>query len=82
MDSRPTKQTDKGEIWHGRNLDFGLFMGTDATEHTWILTEKLRAIMVNIQWMRGGQVLYNSTTFVRSFVRSFVLSLALFAVHE
>ncbi len=55
-------QSNDGQIWHGRNLDFGLFMGTDAETHTWLLTEKLRAILINVQFTRGGSVLYNSTT--------------------
>jgi len=56
-------QDDAGHIWHGRNLDFGLFMGTDSDTHTWQLPEKLRKIMVNVQFERSGKILYNATTY-------------------
>lgn len=52
-----------GQIWHGRNLDFGLFMGSDPETHTWLITDKLRPILMNVEFTRGGKSLYNSTTY-------------------
>jgi len=56
-------QDSRGTIWHGRNLDFGLFMGTNATTHTWGLVDPLQDILVNVQYMRGGKLLFNATTY-------------------
>jgi hypothetical protein len=56
-------QDQDGTVYHGRNLDFGIFMGTDAVTHSWKLTQLLRDILVNVRFMRGGQELYNSTTY-------------------
>mmetsp|Transcript_23133 Transcript_23133/g.33798 ORF Transcript_23133/g.33798 Transcript_23133/m.33798 type:complete len:330 (+) Transcript_23133:1-990(+) len=56
-------QDSNDQIWHGRNLDFGLFMGTDPDNHTWLLTEKLRAVLMNVEFVRDGKPLYNATTY-------------------
>jgi len=50
-------------MYHGRNLDFGIFMGTNATTHNWQLTQDLRDNLINVQFTRGGKVLYNATTY-------------------
>lgn len=52
-----------GTIWHGRNLDFGLFMGADNTTHNWALTPRLRDVLVDISFTRGGAEVYRSVTF-------------------
>ena len=56
-------QDAAGRVWHGRNLDFGIFMGADPATHSWYLTQKLRAIQFNAMFTRGGKPLYNSTTY-------------------
>jgi acid ceramidase len=56
-------QDAQGQVWHGRNLDFGLFMGTNSTTHTWVLTQRLRDVLVNVKFTRGGSVVYESTTY-------------------
>eukprot|EP01065_Artemidia_motanka_P026095 TRINITY_DN30_c0_g2_i1.p1 TRINITY_DN30_c0_g2~~TRINITY_DN30_c0_g2_i1.p1 ORF type:complete len:578 (+),score=220.66 TRINITY_DN30_c0_g2_i1:74-1735(+) len=56
-------QKEDGTIYHGRNLDFGIFMGTNGTTHNWEMTERLRDILINVQVMKGGKILYNSTTY-------------------
>jgi len=56
-------QDAAGRVWHGRNLDFGIFMGADPATHSWSLTQKLRAIQFNAMFTRGGKPLYNSTTY-------------------
>jgi|EP01043_Picozoa_sp_COSAG02_P111673 acid ceramidase len=55
-------QAADGHILHGRNLDFGLFMGSDPTTHSWKLTQLLRDVLVNVEFVRGGRPLYNATT--------------------
>lgn len=54
-------QDSNGHIYHSRNLDFGLFMGTDEGTHNWKLTEMLRPLLMNVQVMKGGKNLYNMT---------------------
>ena len=39
-----------GEIYHGRNLDFGLDLGWNNTDHSWIMTTLLNKISVEISW--------------------------------
>lgn len=50
-------------VWHGRNLDFGLFMGTDNETHNWALTPRLRDVLVDISFTRDGAEVYRSVTF-------------------
>jgi len=56
-------QDSDGHIYHSRNLDFGLFDGTDNKTRTWSLTEKLRPLLVNLNFVRGGVSLYNTTQY-------------------
>jgi len=53
----------KGKLYHARNLDFGLFMGWDWRNHTWEVTEYLRPLIVNINYTRGGKVVFKTTSF-------------------
>ena len=55
-------QDAQGTVWHGRNLDFGLFMGVNASAHAWILVKPLQDVLVNVQYTKGGAILFNSTT--------------------
>ena len=48
-------QDDNGQVWHGRNLDFGLFMGNDPKTHTWALTDVLRDLLLNVEFKKGGR---------------------------
>ncbi|CAF1133948.1 unnamed protein product [Rotaria magnacalcarata] len=57
-------QDENGNIFHGRNLDFGGPFGWDKINHTWGLTEKLRPLMVQINYTQNGQVLFKTTTFL------------------
>ncbi|XP_059372650.1 N-acylsphingosine amidohydrolase (acid ceramidase) 1a [Carassius carassius] len=52
-----------GNIYHARNLDFGLFMGWDRQNKTWTLTEKLKPLVVNINFQRGNKTIFKSTNF-------------------
>ena len=57
-------QNQNGEIFHARNLDFGLWPAFDVKHHNfWLLNEKLRPLVVNIDFQRGGQTVFKSTTF-------------------
>lgn len=37
-----------GNMYHGRNLDFGLFLGWDLNNDTWKLSELLRPLIMNV----------------------------------
>ncbi|XP_035682893.1 acid ceramidase-like [Branchiostoma floridae] len=52
-----------GKLFHARNLDFGLFLGWDIKNNTWALSEKLRPIVVNLDWQRGGKTVFKSVNF-------------------
>uniref|UniRef100_A0A8C1YU26 Acid ceramidase n=1 Tax=Cyprinus carpio TaxID=7962 RepID=A0A8C1YU26_CYPCA len=52
-----------GNIYHARNLDFGLFMGWDRHNKTWTLTEKLKPLVVNVNFQRGNKTVFKSTNF-------------------
>eukprot|EP00053_Salpingoeca_punica_P005757 m.56378 g.56378 ORF g.56378 m.56378 type:complete len:386 (-) comp13385_c0_seq2:409-1566(-) len=54
-------QNTDGSVYHARNLDFGLFLGIDKANQSWRLTEKLRPLLFNARFLRGGQNIYNAT---------------------
>ncbi|XP_002126997.2 acid ceramidase-like [Ciona intestinalis] len=56
-------QDNAGKLYHARNLDFGLFMGWDVKNHTWLITEYLRPLVVNVNFTRGGKTAYKSVNF-------------------
>jgi len=56
-------QDHNGNLVHARNLDFGLFLGWDPMAHEWSVSQQLRQMVVNINWMRNGQLLYKSNNF-------------------
>ena len=37
-----------GNMYHARNLDFGLFLGWDLPNDTWKLSELLRPLIMNV----------------------------------
>ncbi len=53
-----------GNMLHGRNLDFGLFLGWDIKNDTWKLSEMLRPLIINIEHLKGGVVHYKTVSFV------------------
>ncbi|KAF7663910.1 hypothetical protein LDENG_00195880 [Lucifuga dentata] len=52
-----------GKLFHGRNLDFGLFLGWDEKNKSWIISEKLKPLVVNIDFKRNNQIVFRSTNF-------------------
>jgi len=56
-------QDNNNKTYHARNLDFGLFLGWDVITNDWAVTEKLRDIIININWTRSGQPVYKSVNF-------------------
>ncbi|GFN79455.1 acid ceramidase [Plakobranchus ocellatus] len=52
-----------GKLYHARNLDFGLFIGWDIQNRTWAITERLRPLIVNLDWQRGGKTVFKSVNY-------------------
>ncbi|XP_065668916.1 acid ceramidase isoform X2 [Hydra vulgaris] len=55
---------DKGKMYHSRNLDFGLLLGWDRQNDTWLVTEKLRKLIVNVDYQKNGVTVFKATHFV------------------
>ncbi|XP_037546396.1 acid ceramidase [Nematolebias whitei] len=56
-------EDEKGNLLHGRNLDFGLFMGWDEKNKSWTISEKLKPLVVNLDFKRNQQTVFKSTNF-------------------
>ncbi|XP_053475546.1 acid ceramidase [Ictalurus furcatus] len=52
-----------GNLIHARNMDFGLFMGWDMKNRSWVITEKLKPIVVNVDFRRNNNTVFKSTNF-------------------
>lgn len=62
-------QDASGHTFHGRNLDFGLFLGSNKSSgpnnnFQWTNTDLLRQTTVLTDFMRGGKLLYSSVSYV------------------
>jgi acid ceramidase len=57
-------QDSQGKMYHARNLDFGLFLGWDTKNDTWLLSELLRPLIINVNYTRSGVLKYKTVTFV------------------
>lgn len=68
-------QAADGQLFHGRNLDFGQWFRWNQTSRffrddrprrscrSWGLTDALKAITVNIRFIKEGKLLFRGTTF-------------------
>ncbi|XP_036372807.1 N-acylsphingosine amidohydrolase (acid ceramidase) 1b [Megalops cyprinoides] len=56
-------EDENGNLYHGRNLDFGLFMGWDMKNKSWTITEKLKPLVVNVDFRRNNHTVFKSTNF-------------------
>ncbi|XP_075466213.1 acid ceramidase [Ascaphus truei] len=52
-----------GKLYHARNLDFGLFLGWDVKNSSWMITELLRPLVVNVKFQRNNKTVFQSTSF-------------------
>ncbi|KAM4707613.1 acid ceramidase [Discoglossus pictus] len=52
-----------GKLYHARNLDFGLFLGWDVKNNTWMITQLLRPLVVNVNFQRNNKTVFLSTVF-------------------
>lgn len=47
-----------GRLYHARDLDFGLFLGWDFANSSWKLTDKLRPLVLNVDFQKGGNSVF------------------------
>ncbi|KAB0347512.1 hypothetical protein FD754_012369, partial [Muntiacus muntjak] len=53
----------EGHLLHGRNMDFGLFLGWNINNDTWVVTEELKPLTVNLDFQRNNKTLFKATAF-------------------
>ncbi|XP_047671603.1 acid ceramidase [Tachysurus fulvidraco] len=53
----------EGNLIHARNLDFGLFLGWDKKNHSWVIPDKLKPLVVNVDFRRNNSTVFKSTNF-------------------
>ncbi|CAD6193151.1 unnamed protein product [Caenorhabditis auriculariae] len=52
-----------GEIYHARNQDFGFLFYWNVTLQTWQQTMALKDLVININYIKDGKVLFKGVTF-------------------
>ncbi|XP_077000460.1 acid ceramidase [Tamandua tetradactyla] len=53
----------KGHLLHVRNMDFGLFLGWNINNNSWVITEELKPLTVNLDFQRNNKTVFKSTSF-------------------
>ncbi|EDL35521.1 N-acylsphingosine amidohydrolase 1, isoform CRA_c, partial [Mus musculus] len=53
-----------GHLLHGRNMDFGIFLGWNINNNTWVVTEELKPLTVNLDFQRNNKTVFKATSFV------------------
>ncbi|XP_041462520.1 acid ceramidase-like [Lytechinus variegatus] len=56
-------QTKSGDIYHARNMDFGTFLGWDVKTNEWIISERLKPLVTNVEYQKGGKVIARAVHF-------------------
>ncbi|KAM6440334.1 acid ceramidase isoform 1-T1 [Liasis olivaceus] len=52
-----------GKLYHARNLDFGLFLGWNVQNSSWVTTEKLKPLMVSLDFQKNNKTVFKSANF-------------------
>ncbi|XP_072108730.1 acid ceramidase [Mobula birostris] len=52
-----------GKLYHARNLDFGLFLGWNIKNNSWVIPEYLKPLTVNLDFRRNNRTVFKSTNF-------------------
>ncbi|KAF6083710.1 N-acylsphingosine amidohydrolase 1 [Phyllostomus discolor] len=53
----------KGHLIHGRNMDFGIFLGWNINNNTWVVTEALKPLTVNLDFRRNNKTVFKASSF-------------------
>ncbi|XP_040821639.1 acid ceramidase isoform X2 [Ochotona curzoniae] len=56
-------ETKEGHLLHGRNMDFGIFLGWNINNNTWTVTENLKPLTVNLDFQRNNKTVFKATSF-------------------
>ncbi|XP_034860086.1 acid ceramidase isoform X2 [Mirounga angustirostris] len=52
-----------GHLLHGRNMDFGVFLGWNINNNTWVITEQLKPLTVNLDLQRNNKTVFKASSF-------------------
>uniref|UniRef100_A0A2K5CFG0 Acid ceramidase n=1 Tax=Aotus nancymaae TaxID=37293 RepID=A0A2K5CFG0_AOTNA len=52
-----------GHLVHGRNMDFGVFLGWNIENNTWVITEELKPLTVNLDFRRNNKTVFKASSF-------------------
>uniref|UniRef100_A0A8D2Q848 Acid ceramidase n=2 Tax=Varanus komodoensis TaxID=61221 RepID=A0A8D2Q848_VARKO len=55
-------ENTNGTLFHARNLDFGLFLGWDVQNSSWDVTQKLKPLMVSLDFQRNNKTVFKSSS--------------------
>ncbi|XP_045391418.1 acid ceramidase isoform X1 [Lemur catta] len=53
----------EGHLLHGRNMDFGVFLGWNTNNNTWVVTEELKPLTVNLDFQRNNKTVFKASSF-------------------
>uniref|UniRef100_A0A8D0P2Y0 ceramidase n=1 Tax=Sus scrofa TaxID=9823 RepID=A0A8D0P2Y0_PIG len=53
----------KLHLLHGRNMDFGLLLGWNINNNTWVVTEQLKPLTVNLNFQRNNKTVFKAASF-------------------
>nr|KAF6427168.1 N-acylsphingosine amidohydrolase 1 [Rousettus aegyptiacus] len=59
----PLAEDKKGHLIHGRNMDFGIFLGWNVNNHSWVVTEELKPLTVNLDFQRNNKTVFKASSF-------------------
>ncbi|KAL6080772.1 hypothetical protein STEG23_016045 [Scotinomys teguina] len=57
-------EDNEGHLLHGRNMDFGIFLGWNINNNTWVVTEELKPLTVNLDFQKNNKTIFKATSFV------------------
>uniref|UniRef100_A0A8C6F842 Acid ceramidase n=1 Tax=Monodon monoceros TaxID=40151 RepID=A0A8C6F842_MONMO len=52
-----------GHLLHARNMDFGVFLGWNVNNNTWVVTEELKPLTVNLDFQRNNKTVFKAAGF-------------------
>ncbi|XP_055970021.1 acid ceramidase [Sorex fumeus] len=53
----------KGHLLHARNMDFGVFLGWNTNNNSWVVTEELKPLTVNLDFRRNNKTVFKASSF-------------------
>lgn len=53
----------QGHLLHARNMDFGVFLGWNINNNSWVVTEELKPLTVNLDFRRNNKTVFKAASF-------------------